>query len=258
MNYFIEHYLFLQSKLNQLPLSMNFEKDPLGKAMNDYFEGIENVTLTVYSDVDGEETMEVSYFFRNIDDLPKLEKLALTYCKGKILDIGAGAGCHSLILQSWGLDVTAIDVSPGAVDLLKKRGIEKAHLVDVFEYEDSKFDTLLMLMNGVGIGGSLENLELFLEHSKKLLKPTGQIIFDSSDIIDAYVQDNGAVMINLTKEYYGIVEYQLKYKDIVGEKFKWLYVDAQTLAMRATLCGFDCEILERGEDNSYIGRMTLL
>ena len=237
---------------------MNFEKDPLGKALNDYFEGIEDATLTVYSDVDGEETLEASYFFRSIDELPKLEKLALTYCQGKILDIGAGAGCHTLILQSWGLDVTAIDISQGAVELLKKRGVKKAHMVNVFDYEDSKFDTLLMLMNGVGIGGSLENLELFLEHSKKLLKPTGQIIFDSSDIIDAYVQDDGSVMIDLTEDYYGIVEYQLKYQDTLGEKFKWLYVDAQTLAVRAALCGFDCEIIERGENNDYIGRMTLL
>lgn len=237
---------------------MNFEKDPLGKALNDYFEGIEDATLTVYSSIDGEETMEASYFFRNFEELPKLEKLALTYCKGKILDIGAGAGCHALILQSWDLDVTALDISPGAVDLLKKRGVEKAHLGDIFEYEGPQFDTLLMLMNGVGVGGSLDALEQFLEHSKTLLKPTGQIIFDSSDIIDAYAQDDGAVMLDLEAEYYGVVEYQLKYKDVLGEKFKWLYVDAQTLAMRAALCGFNCEIIERGEENDYIGRMTLL
>ena len=237
---------------------MNFINDPLGKALNDYYEGKIDATLTVYSDIDGEETLDAAYFFRGLEEMPDLEKIALKYCKGKVLDVGAGAGCHSIVLQEKGFNVTALDVSPGLIHLLQKRGLKRVLQEDIFQYKHEQFDTLLMLMNGIGLGGSLEKTDMFLEHSKKILTPNGQILFDSSDILEAFTEEDGSMLINLTREYYGVVEYQLKYEDILGEKFNWLYVDVDTLTQRAFQNGYNCEVLEVGEDNDYLGRLTLI
>ena len=228
------------------------EKDPLGNAILDYYKSNKKAQIKVRSDLAGLETIPVDHLFRSLDEMPELEKVAFTKVKGSVLDIGAGAGCHSLLLQKMGMHVTAIDVSPGAIQVISQIGINNFIHGNIFDLKDRKFDTLLMLMNGIGIVGDLQGLDHFLNHAKKLLKTGGQIILDSSDIKYMYEENDGSILLELTKKYYGEMTYQMQYKNIKGDPFKWLYVNRETLNKRAAVNGYSCEIAYEGEQHEYL------
>lgn len=231
------------------------DKDPLGKAVVDYFKSNKEAKINVYSELAGKEQMHVSHLFRGLDEMPELEKIALTKAKGTVLDIGAGTGCHSILLQKMGMDVTAIDHSPGAVQVMKERGISVIP-GNVFDLEDRKFDTLLMLMNGIGIVGDLEGLDFFLAHAKKLLKAEGQIIIESADVKYMYEEEDGSILLELTK-YYGEMTYQMEYNGIKGDPFKWLFVDSETLRQHAEAKGYICEIVCEGDESEYLAKLSI-
>ena len=138
--------------------------------------------------------------------MPELEVLALQQCRGSVLDVGAGAGCHALALQRRGLQVTALDISEGAVEAMQRQGVRQVLRQDIFQLKGAAYDTLLMLMNGIGIAGTLEGLERFLEHAKTLLRPGGQILLESSDILYMYEEEDGSVMLDRNAGYYGEVK----------------------------------------------------
>ena len=116
--------------------------------------------------------------------MPKLEQHALELTKGRTLDIGCGSGCHSLYLQNEKeIDVTGIDNSAGAIKTAKKRGVKNLIESSIFDCEVAYFDTLLLLMNGPGVCGTLDKLEELLIKIKSLLSENGQILLDSSDLI---------------------------------------------------------------------------
>lgn len=72
--------------------------------------------------VTGEEKIRVASFFTDINSMKEVDKLVLEHCFGKVLDVGAGAGSHSLILMNKGIDVYSLDISPGAVEVMKTAG----------------------------------------------------------------------------------------------------------------------------------------
>jgi SAM-dependent methyltransferase len=185
--------------------------------------------------------------------MPDLESMALDFCKGKVLDIGAGAGSHSLILQERGLKVVAIDVSEGALMVMKDRGVRDARLQDIFELNDEKFDTLLLLMNGIGLVQSINGLKQFLRHSKRLLNKGGQLLFDSSDV--AYLFEEG---IPDLPNYYGEIDCCYEYRRQKSDWFSWLYVDRFTLTNIALEQGYKTEVLFIDDSDQYLVRLTLL
>ena len=188
--------------------------------------------------------------------MPVLEQKALALCKGHVLDIGAGAGSHSLHLQQNGLEVTALDRSLGAVQTCRLRGVEQVIHSDIANLKNQKFDTLLMLMNGVGIVGQLQNLGNFFVHLKSLLNRGGQILLDSSDIIYMFDEDeDGGIWVPNTESYYGEVEFTMRYRNLKSEPFFWLYVDYRTLQHAANLSGFGCELVSSGEHFDYLARI---
>jgi len=236
---------------------INQKKDPLGHAVIDYLNGKRKAQLKVHSELAGTEKIPVDHLFRSLDEMPELEKVAFTKVKGSVLDIGAGAGCHSLLLQKMGTHVTAIDISPGAIQVIKKIGINNFIQGSVFDLRDDKFDTLLMLMNGIGIVGDLKGLDQFLNHAKKLLNPGGQIILDSSDIKYMYEEEDGSLLLELAKKYYGEMTYQMQYKRVKGDPFKWLYVNSTTLQRYSGANGYSCEIVYEGEQHEYLAVLKL-
>lgn len=224
--------------------------DALGQAIFDYYHQLPPDTLWIHNQYGPKEEMPVDTFFRDADEMPDLEFFAITECKGKVLDIGAGAGSHALVLQDRGIDVTAIDISPLSVQVMMERGVKKAFEADIFTYHPGKFDTLLLLMNGVGLAGDLDGLRALLVHFKSLLNPAGQILFDSSDI--NYLYEG-----NLPQDkYYGEIAYQYQYKQLKTEWFKWLYIDEQTLVIIANEVGFDVDVLVEDEYDQYLVRLT--
>lgn len=235
----------------------NCEKDPMGRAILDYHNNGKAAKLRVFSSMFYEDEIPVSTLFRNFSEMPIQEQKAIECCKGRVLDVGAGAGCHSLELKERGLDVVAIDISELSVGVMKERGID-ARVIDFFDESFAeKFDTLLFAMNGIGIVGKIENLEKFFRNAKRLLAPGGQLLLDSSDIRYIFMDDDGSMDINLAAGYYGEIDFTMRYKNIRGEKFDWLYIDFDTLAMYAESNGFKCEKVVDGKHYDYLARITL-
>tara|TARA_A100000171_G_C2106510_1_gene132595 strand:+ start:452 stop:1165 length:714 start_codon:yes stop_codon:yes gene_type:complete len=234
-------------------------KDILGKAVLDYQTGNYSEDIKTYSSLDEEDMIPIPYLFRDFKKMPALEQKALKLCKGNILDIGCGAGSHSLYLQKKGFDVTALDQSPGAIETCKLRGIEHTVLQGIQDFKLQKYDTLLMLMNGIGIVGKLKNIDQFLSHLKSLLKPKGQILLDSSDIIYMYDEDeDGGYWIPDDQNYYGEVTFEMEYRGERSDPLDWLYLDYNTLQRAANANNLTCELVSKGKHYDYLAKLTLM
>lgn len=235
---------------------LNSSGDPMGAAIYDYYRNGNADVLRVFSSQFEEDEIPVEDLFREFEDMPELEKLALELAGGDILDVGAGSGCHSLALQKMGKRSVAIDISPLSVEVMKDRGVDACQINLYDESFCMQFDTVLMLMNGTGIIGTLDNMPVFFNRMRQLLKPDGSILIDSSDLRYLFEEEDGSLMIDLADDYYGLLDYQMQYKDVQGEPFDWLYVDFDTLAFHAEENGFSAELLAEGEHYDYLARLT--
>jgi SAM-dependent methyltransferase len=232
--------------------------DPMGAAIYDYYRNGTADVLRVFSSQFEEDEIPVEDLFREFEDMPELEKLALEHADGDILDVGAGSGCHSLALQKMGKRSVAIDISPLSVEVMKDRGVDACQINLYDESFCMQFDTVLMLMNGTGIIGTLDNMPVFFNRMRQLLKPDGSILIDSSDLRYLFEEEDGSLMIDLADDYYGLLDYQMQYKDVIGEPFDWLYVDFDTLAFYAEENGFKAELLAEGEHYDYLAKLTCM
>ena len=227
----------------------------MGAAILDYQTKGKAGKLSILSSMFEEDEMPVKHLFRNLEEMPMLEQKALSLAKGKVLDVGAGAGCHALALQAQSIAVKAIDISPLSCEAMELRGVMDAECINLFdEHLESGFDTILLLMNGTGIAGKIENLPALFNRLKALLNKGGQILTDSSDIKYIYENEDGSFDINLNAAYYGEVDYQMVYKDVKGDSFDWLYVDFPLLKSIAESCGLHGELIAEGEHYDYLAR----
>jgi len=231
--------------------------DPFGEAIHDYFEKGKAPDLIVNSNYTENEEIAASWFFRTEKEMPAVERTALKRCNGKVLDVGAAAGCHTLLLQKKGFNVTALEKSEKAAEVMKKRGIQKVICGDIYQFSENHFDTILLLMNGAGIGETIAGLEMLLTHIKTLLTEKGQILIDSTDIKYLFKEEDGSLWIDLANDaYYGEMEYEVKYKKSVS-KFKWLFVDFETLKKVAKKAGLNCILIEKGENHDFLAQLKL-
>ncbi len=231
--------------------------DVFGNALLDYQNRQYSEDIITYSSLDEEDTIPVPYLFRKIEEMPVIEQKALQLCKGHVLDIGCGAGSHSLYLHKNGFEVTALDNSKGAIETCVLRGIPTTVNSSVLDYKGQKFDTLLLLMNGIGLAGKLKNLNYFFSHLRSLLKANGQILLDSSDIIYMFKEDtDGGHWIPDTSAYYGEVEFTMQYKGEKSNPFYWIYLDYNTLQRSANANNLSCELIHEGEHYDYLARLT--
>jgi hypothetical protein len=234
------------------------ESDPIGNAIYNYHHFNDETLIIVKSSLIEDEEFSPEYFFRGYQNMPKLERIALKNCTGKVLDVGAGAGCHSLWLQENGIEVVALEISLKCCETMTKRGIEKVVNASIYDFNGQMFDTILLLMNGIGIAASPEGLKLLLSKLRCLLNIDGKIILDSSDLVYLYEQPDGSVEFDLNaKSYYGEIDYQLFYKEMVGKPFSWLFSDQVLLADTADYCGFSTKILEYGTHYDYLAELKL-
>lgn len=272
---------------------LSADKDPMGAAILDFQKHGKAARLRVLSSMFEEDEMPVTHLFRSFREMPVLEQKALQLAKGRVLDIGAGSGCHTLELQKKGLAVKAIDISPLSCEAMKLRGVKDAECINLFaphlssgnhseenqenhsgenqeahseenqeahseknqEQFEGGFDTILLLMNGTGIAGKIEHLPALFQRLKALLNPGGQILIDSSDLKYIYENEDGSFDINLNGAYYGEVDYQMIYKDVKGDRFDWLYVDFPLLKSIAETCGLHGELVAEGEHYDYLARI---
>lgn len=236
---------------------LNTAGDPMGAAIYDYHKNGTAASLVVRSSLFEDDEIPVADLFRSFDHMPELEKTALLLAQGRILDVGAGSGCHSIALKSMGKDVMAIDISPLSVEVMRDRGID-ARQINLFDESfEEKFDTVLMLMNGTGIIGTLDEMPAFFDRMRSLLNPGGRILIDSSDLRYLYEEEDGSLMIDLADDYYGLLDYQMQYKDVIGEPFDWLYVDFDTLTFYAEENGFKVSLIAEGEHYDYLAELAV-
>ena len=229
----------------------------MGAAIRDYFRQGKSAQLKVLSSLFDDDEMPVPHLFRSYDEMPPLEQRALNEARGKVLDVGAGAGCHALALQERGLDVTAVDISPLSCETMKERGVANVECVNIFNQRfQERFDTLLLLMNGTGIAGKLSRLPQLLSRLKQLMNPGAQILIDSSDLRYVYEDEDGVLDVDLDGAYYGEVDYQMTYRNIIGKSFDWLYADSVVLAESCRQCGLKCEILAQGQHYDYLAKIV--
>lgn len=230
------------------------DDDVLGAAIYDYYYKASPAKLWVYDTIGPRVEMKVATYFRGRDAMPELEKIALQECGGKVLDIGAGAGSHTLELQRMGLDVTALEISPKAVEVMLARGVDKAIAADIFSFDAGRYDTLLLLMNGIGLVQTLEGLRRFLQQAKALLQPGGQLLFDSSDVAYLY-EDEGEWPAD---RYYGEIACRYGYKRRKTDLFSWLYIDYATLEKIAGEVGWAADFLFEDETEQYLVRLKVV
>ena len=228
----------------------------MGRAIADYHKTKTASKLRVFSPMFEEDEIPLTTLFRSYKSMPEIERKAIDMAKGRVLDVGAGAGCHSLVLQERGVDVTAIDISPLSVGTMKERGVKKVFEQDFFTFTDQQYDTILMLMNGIGIVGTLERMPEFFKQLDKILAPGGQVLCDSSDISYVFEDEDGMIDIPNEMSYYGEHSFQMQYKDTIGEPFDWLYIDADTLKQKAGRNGYAVEVVAEGEHYDYLARIT--
>jgi SAM-dependent methyltransferase len=230
-------------------------KDLFGKAILDYQTNNSPEDLVTETSISEADEMSVAYLFRTFAQMPKIEQEALNSCQGKILDVGCGAGSHSLYLKNeMKFEVTSIDISENAIKTCNLRGLKNARIQNVLEIENEKFDTILLLMNGTGIFGTLNETSKYLQKLKSLLNPNGQILLDSSDIIYMFDDYDGSYLIP-ANDYYGELTFSLTYKNENEETFPWLYLDYNTLQNKAISNGLQCEMLLEGEHFDYLARL---
>lgn len=232
-------------------------KDLFGKAILDFQTNNSPSAIITETNISEADEMDVTYLFRSYKEMPKLEKKALQLCKGKVLDVGCGAGSHSLYLQNdKNLNVTSIDISKNAIQACQLRGLKNAKVQNILDFENDKFDTILLLMNGTGIFGTLAETSNYLQKLKNLLTPNGHILIDSSDIIYMFDEDDDGSKWIPADGYYGELTFTISYKNQIDEPFPWLYLDYNTLQNAAFANGLQCELIEEGKHFDYLAKLS--
>lgn len=228
--------------------------DPIGAALLAYEQTGVSQDIEVTSDICEDDVIPSAYLFRTYSEMPPFEKLALDRCQGKVLDVGAGAGIHAAYLKEIGFDVTSIDTSEGAVKSMQQRGLN-AECIAFEDYNKAKYDTLLILMNGLGLAGRIEDLPRFLQHAASLLNEGGKILCDSTDIQYLYEDEEGGLWMDLNASYYGNVQFQMKFDQHDSGWFNWLYIDPKRLESIADENGFSCHFIYE-ENDQYLVELT--
>jgi SAM-dependent methyltransferase len=221
---------------------------PHGAALRDFLAGRQDAEVIVRAEDGEEERTPVRVFFREAHEFSALDEAALDLCRGRVLDVGAGAGCHSLVLQSRGVTVTALDVAPDAVEVMRRRGVRDVRCGDIFGFAGERFDTLLILMNGIGLVGTLEGLDRFLRGAPRLLTDSGQILLDSFD--------PGPAIPGSSDPYVGEMRFRQEYGEIRGEFYDFLFLDFGTLRRHAETAGWRCESIWQEDEGHYLARLT--
>lgn len=234
--------------------------EPFGEALLVYFQGETRAQLLIRRDDSLETPVPVELFFRHPADFSSIEKEAIERCGGCVLDIGAGTGLHSLVLQRRGLRVTALDLVPQAAEIMRRRGVKDVRRADCFDFREGCFDTLLMLGHVIGLVETIAGLGRFLRHARGLVSEGGQVLLDSMDVRASVEAANVAYHEANRKagRYVGEIRLQFEFRGRKGPFCGWLHVDADTLEQEARAAGWLSRVIQRGPDGNYLACLRRL
>lgn len=228
-------------------------KDLFGQAILDFQHKSFESPLLIHNEYGPPEIIPMDRFFNHDDEFCKLDFFAMAQVREHILDIGAATGRHALYLQNQGHDITAMDISESCGVVMRELGVMKIIIDDIFNFQGQAYDTIFMLMNGIGIAGSIEGLEKLLLHLKNMITPEGQLLVDSSDISYLYKDRPWP-----EDKYFGELSFQYEYKNMLGDLFHWLYLDQIKLVTIANSMGWTCQIISEDETDSFLARLQLM
>lgn len=234
---------------------MKVNKDLFGHALGQFYFKKDPAKLYSESNISHWDEYPLTHLFRDFDQMPEIERNAMSLVHGKILDVGCGAGSHSLYLQDLGHDVRSIDCSKGATQVAQARGVAQVREASLMDYDEERFDTIIMLMNGTGIFESIDRVPAYLNKLKTLLNPKGMVLIDSSDL--RYMYDTGqdeSIWVPADR-YYGELEFRLRYKKNLSEKFPWLFIDKHLFIHLAESNGWSIEIVFEGTHYDYLAKL---
>ena len=227
--------------------------DILGRAIFAYKNDPRCPPIAVFVDGRRDADLLPESFFRSFRQMPLIERRALKLCHGKILDIGSGAGAHALYLQNKNLDVTAVEISRLACKVLKKRGVLKVLCRDIFKIKKLRFDSIILLMNGLGIQGNVQGTLQLLRHLRNLLAPDGQILADSADI-DHLFYPRGRRSPR-SADFREVV-FKLKFRSQASSPFQWIYFRYSFFKKLSKRAGLQCELVQSTKRSGYLVRLT--
>lgn len=230
--------------------------DIFGEAIQDYSKFGHAKSILVENNVSDGYEIPVEYLFRSLQEMPEIERRAIDLCGKKVLDVGSAAGVHAKELIAKNHEVTCLDISPKAVEYVRSKGYHAIHK-DFFDFNEDSYDSLLFLMNGIGIAKDIDGLKVFLEHCKSLLNPGGNILLDSADLSYLHEDENGEIWIDLNASYYGEVQFRMTYKNMDSGWFPWLFIDFDTLAFYADELGYSCRFVVGDDENQFLAELKL-
>jgi len=231
--------------------------DIIGKALLDYHHGHYTEDIITETNISEKDILPLPYLFRSYNEMPTIEQRALQMTTGKTLDVGCGSGCHSLYLKKKGINITAIDVSKGAIKVCSLQGISNSKCIDLLNMK-GKYDTILLLMNGTGIFQKIELVSIYLAHLKSMLQPNGQILIDSSDLRYMYDSYNDGSILVPMEHYYGELTFTIHYKKETSKPFYWLYIDKARFSGICNHLNLNFEVIEEGDNFEYLAKITHL
>ena len=226
--------------------------DVFGQALMDFYHNSFEPPLLLHNQYGPPEQIPLEKFFEKEKEFSDLGIFALEHVIGNTLDVGAAAGRVALALQNRGINVTAMDSSPGCCEIMKEIGVNNILIKNIYTYKEVRYDTIIMLMNGIGVAGSIEGLKKLLIHLKSIVRPTGQVVLDSSDI--SYLYED---IVSPKDSYFGELTYQYEYKQIMDDPIKWLYIDQEKLAEIADEAGWMCQIIFEDDTDAYLARLQM-
>ncbi len=198
--------------------------------------------------------IETEEYFTLAGRLAELDEIAVERCRGRVLDVGAGAGRHALALQERGLEVVAIDVSPVCSALCAERGVRQARTFDVMSLDSpaalGRFDSIFFGMQTIGVAGGVKPLEQLLRRLRSCLEPEGELIVDSSVLREPWEGD-----VEDTTSTRGEIVLSTRYHGLRGDSFPWLYLAEDDLAETAKRAGYATEGLARVDGGEYLAAL---
>jgi SAM-dependent methyltransferase len=237
---------------------MTLSPSPFSQAILDYWHGDTKATYAIHRDDGFSIPVPVAPFFASPPFNP-LEQLALDRSTGRVLEVGAGVGRHSLFLQEHGHPVTAVELEPELVAIMSERGVTEPLATNITSLVDRQFDTILMLMNGFGLVGTPAGAAAFFDQARRLLSPGGQILCDSLDVRRTTNPVHLAYQVeNLRRgRLVGQMRFWMEYRGQRGEPFDWLHMDFDGLRDLAQKRGWSAEMLAQEETGHYLARLVL-
>lgn len=224
--------------------------EPLERALAAWMAGRRDAVLGVCVEGDPEPDLPVAHFFREGRHLTAFDRAALRGVRGAVLDVGAGTGPLANALTAAGHRVTALEVLPTAVSALSGRGVEVLRESLWSLRTPRRWDTVMALMNGTALAGTLGRLPALLARLKQWTAPGGHILLDSTEL--CHPDDRMA-----DGRFAGELHYQLRFEDLTGPPFPQLFVPEALLAREADALGLAVAVLRRDARGRYLASLSV-